>query len=217
MLNALSAPRRRCRRREYLRGRCVCAWLERCPSPGWPDAHAFGQGWLAVGQDGSAPRPPVCMPPQVQSNFYKELATVAAICAQTSPATCAAAARCVRPPSAPGVPRLFPRVRDAPRHLKHVSARPLGDLVVAATVGGHRADLRPPLPRAQMATPAQSEQLPEASITYGLEPAGFATLAGAVRVRGLALARPAARRPAARRPLLAAVAPSPRRRGACFA
>ena len=117
---------------------------------------------------------------------------MAAICAQTLPARCAAAARCARPPSAPGVPRLFPRVCDAPRHLEHVSARPLGDLAVAATVGGHRADLRPPLPRAQMATSAQSEQLPEASITYGLEPAGFATLAGAVRARGLALARPAA-------------------------
>ena len=217
MLNALSAPRRRCRRREYLRGRCVCAWLERCPSPGWPDAHAFGQGWLAVGQDGSAPRPPVCVPPQVQSNFYKELAKMAAICAQTSPAARAAAARCARPPSAPGVPRLFPRVRDAPRHLEHVSARPLGDLAVAATVGGHRADLRPPLLGAQMPPPAQSEQLLEASITHGLESAGFATLAGAVRARGLGLVRPAALLPAARRPLLAAVAPSPRRRGACFA
>ena len=84
MLNALPAPRRRCRRGEYLRDRCACAWLERCPSPGWPVAHALEASWLAVETHGSPPCPLVCLPPQVQRNFYKELAKMAAICAQTS-------------------------------------------------------------------------------------------------------------------------------------
>ena len=79
MLNALPAPRRRCRRGEYLRGRCTCAWLKRCSSPGWPVAHAFGQSWLEFEQNGSSPRPPVCMPPQVQSLAALELTSVAAI------------------------------------------------------------------------------------------------------------------------------------------
>ena len=109
---------------------------------------------------------------------------------RAAPASAADEARA--PASAADEARLIPRFLDAPRHLTHAIARLLADLAVAATAVRVRADLRPPLLCAQVATSAQREHILEASIAHGARTAGSTVPEAAVRARGLALARLAA-------------------------
>ena len=65
-------------------------------------------------------------------------------CAQTPLGKGRGWARCAHRTSAAGVPRLLPRICDAPRHLEHVSVRSLGDLAVSgALLRSHAACTRP--------------------------------------------------------------------------
>ena len=114
---------------------------------------------------------------------------VCAFCAHGWPAAAALGARAA---SAPDAPRLIVHFLEARQHVTHAAERLHADLAVTATAVRTRADLRPPLLCAQVATSAPTEHLSEASIAHGARAADFSMLEAAVRARGLALARLAA-------------------------
>ena len=103
-----------------------------------------------------------------------------------------AAALCARATSAADAPRLIPCFLETRQHVTYAPARLHADLAVTATAVRTRADLRPPLLCAQVATSAPTEHLSEASIAHGARAADFSMHQAAVRARSLALARLAA-------------------------
>ena len=118
--------------------------LERRPLAGWPVARARAHGRFAIEHDGSAPRPPVCLSAQGGRRRYMETDEMAAFRAHSLVDLALAAGAHFARGHEPDAPRLISRVCDAPRHLKHASARPLADLAVSgASLRSHAACARP--------------------------------------------------------------------------
>ena len=129
------------------------------------------------------------LPARAFLNRCKHSHFFGAFCAHPTPS---AAALGAHGSSAADAPRLIPCFLEARQHVTYALARLHADLAVTATAVRTRADLRPPLLCAQVATSAPTEHLSEASIAHGARAADFSMHQAAVRARSLALARLAA-------------------------